>query len=398
MRKFAALLLVLCITINMSVTYADVTSISKQDLIQKAIDNSFEIRQQQDNLLKIDHDYKSAMVNLRQYSFYKDMNERLAEIDSIKIPTAADIIERDIMLISLGYYKTAKDNPMMMLPKDTRTLNLRHAIELYNSSLESAENALIISINTILSQIAGNIQSINIQRSLISNLDKNLNIAANKYKYGLVAKQQLDKLQLQKRVAEVELNKLNIQKIQQYEQLSKLIGEKIDYNTNITGNDIEETGELNKLDYYISYAIENRKDVRISYNNSLFKEIDYQIAIQNYGIESKSQMFRQSYITYRSAVNDYEDIKISVELAISNAYNDYQQKLVDLEKAKYNMELAQTKYASTQQKYTLGLVTDYDLSVANVDFVKSQSQYLDAQRSQYVSWLKLEQTCGIILQ
>ena len=398
MRKFAMLLLVFCITINMNILYADTTSISKQVLIEKAVENSFQIQQQQNNILQLDNDYKSAMVNLRVYSFYKDMNDRLREIDSINIPSTADIIERDIMLISLGYYEMAKQNSMMMLPKDTRTLNLRHLLEVYNNSKESAVNSLIISMNTMLSEIASNTQEINIQRSLIINLEKNLNLANNKYKYGLIAKQELDKLQLQKRVAEVELKKLDIQKKVQYEQLSKLVGEKLDYSINITGNDIKETGELNELEYYISYALGNRKDVRISYNNSLFKEIDYQIAIQNYGIESKSQSYRQSYITYRSTANDYEDLKINVEIAVSSAYSDYQQKLVNLEKAKNNMELAQTEYASAQQKYKLGLVTDYDLSVANINLVKNQSQYFNAKNSTNISWLKLEQAYGNILQ
>jgi hypothetical protein len=381
----------------MNILYAATPSISKQDLIKKAVENSFQIQQQQNNMLQLEIEYKSAMINLRAYSFYKDMNEKLAKISGIKTPSTADIIERDLILISLGYYETAKQSPMMMLPKDTRTLNLRHLIEIYNNSEESATNSLIISMNTSLSAISSNTQEINIQRSLISNLEKNLNIAINKNKYGLIAKQELDKLQLQKKIAEVELKKLNIQKNVQYEQLSKLVGEEIDYSTIITGNNLTKTEGLKELEYYISYALGNRKDVRISHNNSLFKEIDYQIATQNYGIESKSQNFRQSYITYRSAANDYEDLKINIEIAVSNAYSDYQQKLVNQEKAKNNMDIAQTKFASVQQKYKLGLVTDYDLSVANIDLVKGQSQYFNAQSSTYISWLKLEQACGNII-
>lgn len=398
MRKFIILLMVFCITLNISIISADTVSISRQDLIQKAFDNSIEISRQRNNLQKIDSDYKSAMVNLRIYSFYKDMNERMEEINNIKVPSTADIIERDIMLISLGYYQTAKDNPMMMIPKDTRTLSLRHTIETYNYSLESAANNLIVSIDTVLSQIEGNTQAIDVQKSLISNLETNYNIAANKYKFGVVAKQQLDLLQLQKRLAEVELNKLNIQKRQLYEQLSKLVGEKVDYNVNITGNNIKEAEELHDLDFYIDYALDNRKDVRIAYSNSLFKEIEYQTAIQNYGIESKSQMFRQSYIAYRSADNNYENLKINVELAVSNAYSDYLQKLVNLEKAENNLKLAEIKFNSSQQRNKLGLVTDYAVSADNIDLVKVQSQYFDAQRSKYISWLKLEQACGYILQ
>jgi hypothetical protein len=309
MRKFAMLLLVFCITINMNILFADTPSISKQDIIKKAVGNSFQIKQQQNNILQLDIEYKSALVNLRAYSFYKDMNEKLAEISGIKTPTTADIIERDLILISLGYYQTAKQNPMMMLPKDTRTLNLRHLLEIYNNTKESTANSLIISMNTTLSEIAKSKQQIMTQRSLISNLEKNLLNANNKFKYGLISKSQLSQLELKKKIADIELKKLDLNNISLYEKLSKLVGEKVSYNTEITGNSITDVAELKSIEYYIDYTLKNKKDIRISYNNSLFKEISYQISIQNYGIESKSETFRESYITYSNAVNDYEDLK-----------------------------------------------------------------------------------------
>jgi hypothetical protein len=382
----------------MNILYADTTSISKQDLIKKAVENSFQIQQQQNNILQMDREYKSAMLNLRVYSFYKDMNEKLAEINGIKIPSTADIIERDIILISLGYYETAKQNPMMMLPKDTRTLNLRHTLEIYNNSKENAINNLVISMNTTLSEIAKSKQQIALQKSLISNLEKNLLNANNKYKYGLISKSQLSQLEIRKRIADIELKKLNINHISLYEKLSKLLGEKVAYDTEITENLIIDVAELKSLEYYIDYAFSNKKDVRISYNNSLFREIEYQIAIQNYGIESKSENFRTSYITYSNAVNSYEDSKLNVRLQITNTYSENEQQMINLARAQNNFELAQSNYKQAQQKHSLGQITDYDLASKNIDMVKSQSEYFNARRNAYISRLKLNQACGIIIQ
>lgn len=398
MRKFAMLLLVFCITINMNILYADTPSISKQDIIKKAVENSFQIKQQQNNILQLDNEYKSAMVNLRIYSFYKDMNEKLAEISGIKTPTTADIMERDIMLISLGYYETAKQNPMMMLPKDTRTLNLRHLLEIYNNSQESAANNLIISMNTTLSEIAKSKQQIAMQWSLISNLEQNLLNANNKYKYGLISKSQLSQLEIKKKIAEIELKKLNFNNDSLYEQLSKLVGEKVTYDTEITENLITDVAELESMEYYINYTLNNKKDVKISYNNSLFNEINYQISIQNYGIESKSESFRESYITYSNAVNDHEDLKLNVQLQVLNVYSENEQQLINLAKAQNNLEIAQSNYKQAQQKYNLGQITDYDLANMNIEMVKSQSQYFNARSNAYISRLKLDQACGIIIK
>jgi hypothetical protein len=398
MRKFAMLLLVFCITINMNILFADTPSISKQDIIKKAVGNSFQIKQQQNNILQLDIEYKSALVNLRAYSFYKDMNEKLAEISGIKTPTTADIIERDLILISLGYYQTAKQNPMMMLPKDTRTLNLRHLLEIYNNTKESTANSLIISMNTTLSEIAKSKQQIMTQRSLISNLEKNLLNANNKFKYGLISKSQLSQLELKKKIADIELKKLDLNNISLYEKLSKLVGEKVSYNTEITGNSITDVAELKSIEYYIDYTLKNKKDIRISYNNSLFKEISYQISIQNYGIESKSETFRESYITYSNAVNDYEDLKLSTRLQIYNIYSENVQQLTNLAKAQNNLEIAQSNYKQAQQKYGLGQITDYDLASKNIDMVKSQSEYFNIKRNVYISRLKLDQACGVIIQ
>jgi hypothetical protein len=392
------LLLVFCITINMNILFADTPSISKQDIIKKAVGNSFQIKQQQNNILQLDIEYKSALVNLRAYSFYKDMNEKLAEISGIKTPTTADIIERDLILISLGYYQTAKQNPMMMLPKDTRTLNLRHLLEIYNNTKESTANSLIISMNTTLSEIAKSKQQIAMQRSLISNLEKNLLNANNKFKYGLISKSQLSQLELKKKIADIELRKLDLNNISLYEKLSKLVGEKVSYNTEITGNSITDVAELKSIEYYIDYTLKNKKDIRISYNNSLFKEISYQISIQNYGIESKSETFRESYITYSNAVNDYEDLKLSTRLQIYNIYSENVQQLTNLAKAQNNLEIAQSNYKQAQQKYGLGQITDYDLASKNIDMVKSQSEYFNIKRNVYISRLKLDQACGVIIQ
>jgi hypothetical protein len=382
----------------MNILYADTTSISKQDLIKKAVENSFHIQQQQNNILQMDQEYKSAMLNLRVYSFYKDMNEKLAEISDIEVPSTADIIERDIILISLGYYETAKQNPMMLLPKDTRTLNLRHMLEIYNNSKDNATNNLIISMNTTLSEIARSKQAIALQRSLISNLEKNLLNANNKYKYGLISKSHLNQLELKKKIAAIELNKLNLSHITLYEQLSKLVSEKITYETEITENTITDVAKLESLEYYINYALSHRKDVRISYNDSLFRDIEYQTAIQNYGIESKSASFRESYIKYSNAVNDYEDLKLSVRLQLSNVYSENEQQLVNLAKAQNNLDIAQSNYKQAQQKYGLGQITDYDLASKNIDMIKSQSEYLNAKRNVYISRLKLQQACGILIQ
>jgi hypothetical protein len=398
MRKFVMLLLVFCITMNINTLFADTPSVSKQDIIKKAVKNSFQIQQQQNNILQLDNEYKTAMVNLRVYSFYKDMNEKLTEISGIKTPTTADIMERDLILISLGYYETAKQNPMMMLPKDTRTLNLRHLLEIYNNTKESTANSLIISMNTTLSEIAKSKQQIAMQRSLISNLEKNLLNANNKFKYGLISKSQLSQLELKKKIADIELRKLDLNNISLYEKLSKIVGEKVTYNTEITGNSITDVAELKSIEYYIDYTLKNKKDIRISYNNSLFKEISYQISIQNYGIESKSETFRESYITYSNAVNDYEDLKLSTRLQIYNIYSENEQQLTNLAKAQNNLEIAQSNYKQAQQKYGLGQITDYDLASKNIDMVKSQSEYFNIKRNVYISRLKLNQACGIIIQ
>jgi outer membrane protein TolC len=298
----------------------------------------------------------------------------------------------------LGYYETAKQSPMMMLPKDTRTLNLRHTLEIYNSSKENATNNLVISMNTTLSEIAKSKQQIALQKSLISNLEKNLLNANNKYKYGLISKSQLSQLELRKKIADIELKKLNINHISLYEQLSKLVGEKVAYDTEITGNLIIDVAELKSLDYYIDYALSNKKDIRISYNNSLFREIEYQIAIQNYGIESKSESFRTSYITYSNAVNSYEDSKLNVRLQIINTYSENEQQMINLARAQNNFELAQSNYKQAQQKHSIGQITDYDLASKNIDMIKSQSELFNAKRNAYISRLKLNQACGIIIQ
>jgi outer membrane protein TolC len=253
-------------------------------------------------------------------------------------------------------------------------------------------------MNTTLSEIAKSKQQIAVQKSLISNLEKNLLNANNKYKYGLISKSQLSQLEIRKRIADIELKKLNINHISLYEKLSKLLGEKVAYDTEITENLIIDVAELKSLEYYIDYAFSNKKDVRISYNNSLFREIEYQIAIQNYGIESKSENFRTSYITYSNAVNSYEDSKLNVRLQITNTYSENEQQMINLARAQNNFEIAQSNYKQAQQKHSLGQITDYDLASKNIEMVKSQSEYFNARRNAYISRLKLNQACGILIQ
>jgi outer membrane protein TolC len=62
------------------------------------------------------------------------------------------------------------------------------------------------------------------------------------------------------------------------------------------------------------------------------------------------------------------------------------------------LEIAQSNYKQAQQKYGLGQITDYDLASKNIDMVKSQSEYFNIKRNVYISRLKLDQACGVIIQ
>jgi outer membrane protein TolC len=87
---------------------------------------------------------------------------------------------------------------------------------------------------------------------------------------------------------------------------------------------------------------------------------------------------QQTRIDLRKTENQIEALKLSIDMEVEMAKNNYRSAISSMDFQKKNMELAETVYNQTKKKYEVGTGSQTEINAAQVELKTAQTSYISA--------------------
>ena len=95
------------------------------------------------------------------------------------------------------------------------------------------------------------------------------------------------------------------------------------------------------------------------------------------GFYTKTKI-QQTRIDLRKTENQIEALKLSIDMEVEMAKNNYRSAISSMDFQKKNMELAETVYNQTKKKYEVGTGSQTEINAAQVELKTAQTSYITA--------------------
>lgn len=117
---------------------------------------------------------------------------------------------------------------------------------------------------------------------------------------------------------------------------------------------------------------------RIPFTDQFFDQrigrgIGLSVSIPIFNRFNTSTNIQQAQIQYRNSQLQLDDIKFGIREDISQAYNDYQSLIKELEATERTVQAAERAFETQQQRYEIGATTLIELNQATTNYVQSLS-------------------------
>ncbi len=155
---------------------------------------------------------------------------------------------------------------------------------------------------------------------------------------------------------------LDIARANRYPSISASASLSSSYSDQFTGiidPDTEEFGTIPFMDQFFDQRI--GRGMGISVSIPIFNRFNTSTNIQ------------QAQIQFRNSQLQLDDIKFGIREDISQAYNDYQSLIKELEATERTVQAAERAFETQQQRYEIGATTLIELNLATTDYVQALS-------------------------
>lgn len=103
------------------------------------------------------------------------------------------------------------------------------------------------------------------------------------------------------------------------------------------------------------------------------RSFGFSISIPIFNRFNTSMNIQQAQIQYRNAQLQLDDIRFEIREEISQAYNDYQSLVKELEATERTVQAAERAFETQQQRYEIGATTLIELNQATTDYAQALS-------------------------
>jgi hypothetical protein len=304
------------ILLSSSTVFAQSNSLDIATSENLSIQNSSDIKSQNYSVQLAQNAVNQAKDASNEASTTLIINQQMLDLMSKpdKTPEEAAIVANYVPLTDDQIYQLIK-------VRDVQPLEAEYNLSSTKNNADAIENSVKLNLYTQYVNLIGEQDDINTEQENIKNLSNSYNSSKLKFQLGVISESSYKKITtsynnensvlLQKQRA-MEIAEMN---------LNKLMGQDIHtkysyFSTELSDN----SNNIESLDYYLNYAMENRTEIVNGKSYIKVKEKAYEIAEDRYPIE-ENLYNKQAKYDLEEAQSNLELKKTSIEKDIRNQYN-----------------------------------------------------------------------------
>lgn len=275
-------------------------------------------------------------------------------------------------------------------------IEAKYSIYQYTNQKEAAKNSVKLNMYTQYASFINAKQALDLETQKYQNAEAKYKKAQLQLSLGTIAKPDLKSAEQSYYNEKAQLNKAQRTFASAAKGINQLLGSNIsDTYTSFSKDIVEEKPIIKTYDEYVKDALNNRAEILNDTENIKVKKLEF-VSVRNSGnpyITSPEYIIGKFAVT--DAENQLETDKIDISIEINGLYNDLQSKMQKLQFQTTNYNNEKKKYNEALQKYNLGMISKIDFEDQLSSFKGAENSLKSAQRDVYLAKLKLEYASGI---
>lgn len=392
MRKSAWVFMIIfaILTLNsLQIVYAEENTLNLETVINKSLQNSSALKNQQNRLNNLQENYQMAEKGSLLAQSRVEADEHYRELVSRKDLTLKEKAEQEAYLQMFSAKLTDEERVYYKKLKEMTIPNIEYGINVTTLQKKATQNGIMGGASELYGNLIKVNNGIEVKKSLVEDLEKNYSNVQSLLRYGYVASTKVHLVELTLEENKLELEQLAKQKELLIDNLNKLMGEDVSKRYSKYEAINMEPVEHKSLNEYLNAAIEKRIEIVSSEKAYALKQKEYNIIAEVYLDDNNLNKINSKYDLANSR-KQRDDYKTEVEKGIKNSYKLFQNKIADYENSisKYNIQ--KSNYEDDKNKYQLGLLTDTNLLDTSLYVKNAELQMNNARIDVWIYQTKMK--------
>ncbi|MTK11800.1 MAG: TolC family protein [Clostridiaceae bacterium] len=274
----------------------------------------------------------------------------------------------------------------------------KYNIYQYTNLKEVAKNGVKLNVYNQYAAFINAKQALDLETQKFQNAEAKYKRAQLQMSLGLIGKPDLKSIEQTYYTEKSQLDKAQ----RTFDSVTKNINQVVGFNISdtyigFTKDILEEKPSIKTYDEYVKDALNNRAEILNDTEKIKLEKLNFAGINANLGVSlttnSPEYIIGKYSVTY--AENQLETDKINISIEINGLYNDLQSKVQKLQSLTTNYNAEKKKYNEALQRYNLGMISKIDFEDSLSSFKGVENSLKSAQRDVYLAKLKLEYASGI---
>lgn len=369
--------------------YAEDNSLDLNTVISKTLNNSSALKNVENKLSNLQENYQNYNTSslYAQSRFEADTHyKELLNKDNLSLSEKKEL---DDYIKNYASPLTDAERITYKKAKDLTIPNIDYAINMSTLQKQVTNNALVASASELYANLIKVNNGIDIEKSLIQDLQKNYDNSLIKLQNGLVSNMQIQVTKLNLDKEQLQLSKLERNKEYLINNLNKLMGEDIQVRYSKYEAIKLDPIENKTLNDYLTPALQKRLEIQNADQAYDLKQKEYDIIAEVYLDDNNLNKINAKYdLTNTKTKKD--TAKTKVEKEIKGGYKAFQNKIADYKSYQNKYDIQKSNYEDILKKYSLGLVTDANIMDVEVSLKNAQIQMDNARIDTWIYQLKMK--------
>lgn len=378
-KSIVNLLLIFIFSINIVFMHTDAAA-------AESLTDSIDIERAAINVVQNSADYKKVCSG---YDMVLKLDKEVNNVKNSKLKMLLLLPEIYSYNLS-GMSKYEISMKMQLLPD-----NAHNNLYKVSNTKDTVKNEVRVAAYSLYIKVLEAQYRVQVQEKLVSNDKFNSDTAQTKLEAGLISKSDyivaLNEYKDSQLVQEKYENDLKSAKM----ALNKMSGEALDKSYSLYKYDnITPSKEISQLNSFTEAALQSRAEIL---NN--IGDLEYKKEEQNYEkvyhpVDTDIYFVTSNYDIHDTE-NKIDNAKIEVQKDINNGYKNLESKIGDWKRAEKQYDLAQAAYDNTKKAHEQGLISEYDLMVADKNLASARIQLKVTELEAWLYETRIDIASGI---
>ncbi|MBI6873617.1 TolC family protein [Clostridium aciditolerans] len=275
-------------------------------------------------------------------------------------------------------------------------IEAKYSIYQYTNLKEAAKNSVKFNLYNQYAAFINAKEALDLETQKFQNAEAKYKRAQLQLSLGLIGKPDLKGIEQSYYNEKSQLDKAKRAFDSVTKNINQLSGSNIGDTYNSFAKDIvEEKPIIKNYDEYVNDALKYRAEILNDNENIKVKKLEFDSVRSSGNPYVTSPEYVVGKFAVTSAENQLETDKIDISIEINGLYNDLQSKVQKLQSLTTNYNAEKKKYNEALQRYNLGMISKIDFEDSLSSFKGAEDSLKSAQRDVYLSKLKLEYASGI---